>query len=250
VASVPMPPADSSTQMSIDESWWADWERADLLAAAAVETVLGSHAGPPTGMQVARVVADAVPEEGQFFLASSSVVRHVGTFAGRSLNGVSVLGNRGTSGIDGCVSTAWGAAVGEQSIGGGPSVLLIGDEAFWYDSNALAVPAEEPRPDLVIVVADNDGAGIFSTLEQGDPALATHFERVFGVPLGMDLPELTAAFGIDVVSVDDLESLRSAIDEGLGDGVHVIVMRTCSRPMEAATLHSIQDAVRQAVGNG
>ena len=250
VASVPMPPTDASAQASTDESWWADWERADLLAAAAVETVLGSHTGSPTGMQVARVVADAVPEEGQLFLASSSVVRHVGTFAGRSLNGVSVLGNRGTSGIDGCVSTAWGAAVGEQSIGGGPSILLIGDEAFWYDSNALAVPAEEPRPDLVIVVADNDGAGIFSTLEQGDSALANHFERVFGVPLGIDLPDLASAFGVGVVSVADLESLRSAIDERLGDGVHVIVIRTCARAKEAATLSSIQDAVRQAIGNG
>lgn len=244
VASVPLPPESAPN----DPTWWADWERADLLAAAAVETVLGSQAGVPTGMQVARVVADAVPEDGQLFLGSSSVVRHVGSFAGRSLNGVSVLGNRGTSGIDGCVSTAWGAAVGEQSIGGGPSVLLLGDQAFWYDSNALAVPTSESRPNLVIVVADNDGAAIFSTLEQGQAEFDPHFERVFGVPLGIRLDELSAAFGVSVTAVADLDSLRSALDDRLGDGVHVIVIRTCDRSIEAVTLRSIQDAVRQAIG--
>lgn len=246
VASVPLPPASAPN----DESWWTDWERADLLAAAAVETVLGSRSGAPTGMQVARVVADSVPEDGQLFLASSSVVRHVGSFAGRSLNRVSVLGNRGASGIDGCISTAWGAAVGEQSIGGGPAIALVGDEAFWYDSNALAVPSTEARPDLVIVVADNDGAGIFSTLEQGDEAFEQHFERVFGVPLGIRLQELSSAFGVSVVQVEDVDELRQAIDDRLGDGVHVIVTRSCARSIEAETLRSIHDAVRQAIGNG
>lgn len=246
VASVPLPPASAPN----DASWWSDWERADLMAAAAVETVLGSHSGAPTGMQIARVVADAIPEDGQLFLGSSSVVRHVGSFAGRSLNGVSVLGNRGASGIDGCISTAWGAAVGEQSIGGGPSIALVGDQAFWYDSNALAVPENEGRPDLVIVVADNDGAGIFSTLEQGDEAFEQHFERVFGVPLGIRLNELASSFGVPVTSVEDVDGLRRAIDDRLGDGMHVVVIRTCDRSLEAATLRSIHDAVRQAIGNG
>ena len=246
LASVPLPPQEAR----VDESWWADWERADLLAAAAVETVLGSHSGAPTSMQAARVVADAVPEDGQLFLGSSSVVRHVGAFAGRSLSEVSVLGNRGTSGIDGCVSTAWGAAVAAQGLGSGPSVLLLGDEAFWYDSNALAVPAQEERPDLVIVVLDNDGAGIFSTLEQGAPTYQRLFERVFGVPLGIELDTLASAYRIAVDVAEDLEQLRALLHECMGDGVHVVVLRTCDRAQEAAVLASIGDAVRQAISNG
>ena len=94
------------------------------------------------------------------------MVRHV-ELAGRSLTEVEVLGNRGASGIDGCVSTAkrcWAF-----SHWGWTELALVGDEALWYDSNALAVPATEQRPDLVIVVADNDGAGIFSTLGRASP---------------------------------------------------------------------------------
>ena len=245
LAAVPLPPAD----VQIDPTWWEAWERADLLAAAAVETVLGSHSGTPTAMQAARVVADVMPADGQLFLAASSVVRYVGSFAGRSLAGVNVIGNRGTSGIDGCVSTAWGVALGAQASGAGPAVALVGDEAFWYDSNALAVSRQEPRPDLVIVVFDNDGGGIFSTLEQGSGEFGKHFERVFGAPLGIKLAELTDAFGGHVQSVGDLDELRDALGDALGDGVRIIVLRTCDRHREASVLEGIGDAVRQAIGS-
>jgi len=245
LASVPLPPAEAAS----DPSWWESWERADLLAAAAVETVLGSAAGAPTGMQVARVVADIAPADGQLFLGASSVVRHVGSFAGRSLAGVSVVGNRGASGIDGCVSTAWGVAIGAQGAGAGPAIALVGDEAFWYDSNALAVPENEGRPDLVIVVADNDGGGIFSTLEQGAPDYATAFERVFGVPLGIELDALASAFGVQVHRATDLPSLRETLEASLGDGIQVIVVPTSDRASEARVLGEIRDAVRQAVGS-
>ena len=243
LAAVPLPPSEADT----DPQWWSAWERADLMAAAAVETVLGSRRSSMSGMEVARTVAACLGEGSQFFLGSSSVVRHVGGFAGRSLTEVEVLGNRGTSGIDGCVSTAWGAALGFQSLGGGPSVALVGDEAFWYDSNALAVPATEQRPDLVIVVADNDGAGIFSTLEQGQPAYSRHFERVFGVPMGVQIASLATSFGASVCEVNDADELATAVAERLSDGVHVVVVRTCDRGVEAELLTSVRDAVRQAI---
>ncbi|HEV8025181.1 MAG TPA: 2-succinyl-5-enolpyruvyl-6-hydroxy-3-cyclohexene-1-carboxylic-acid synthase [Candidatus Nanopelagicales bacterium] len=245
LAAVPLPP----TEARIDPQWWGAWERADLLAAAAVETVLGSDTDIPTGMHVARVVADVVPPDGQLFLAASSVVRYVGSFAGRSLAEVNVVGNRGASGIDGCVSTAWGVALGAQASGGGPAVALVGDEAFWYDSNALAVPAGELRPDLTIVVVDNDGGGIFSTLEQGAPVYEQHFERVFGVPLGIRLDELAQSYGTQVHRVEDTDQLRRTVEDCLGAGVQVIVVRTSERKREAQILEGIQDAVRQAIGS-
>jgi len=246
LAAVPLPPGEAGT----DPQWWSAWERADLMAAAAVETVLGSSSAPPSGMQLARMVASALPEDAQFFLGSSSIVRHVGSFAGSYLKEIDVLGNRGTSGIDGCVSTAWGAAIGFQALGGGSTVALVGDQTFWYDSNALAVPESEDRPDLVIVVADNDGAGIFSTLEQGSPSYEQHFERVFGVPLGVELVQLASSFGVSVVAVDQPEAISTCIQERLSDGVHVIVVRTCDRTHEASLWSSVQDAVRQAIDSG
>ena len=214
VASVPLPP----TEAEIDDAWLESWQRADVLAAAAVETALFLPDDGLTGMHVARITANAVPDGGLLFVGPSWSVRHVGSFAANTVQDAVILGNRGTSGIDGCVSTAWGAATALQRNGGAGALALMGDQTFLYDSNGLLAPAEEERPDLVIVVTDNDGGGIFSSLEQGAPEHAASFERVFGVPLGIDIAALATALGFPVVVAGTASELAAAIDDAVGLG--------------------------------
>ncbi len=245
VASVPLPPEEAE----VDEEWLESWQRADVLAAAAVETALSSASDAAlTGMHVARVVAAQVPRDGLFLVGASSPVRHVGSFAANSVQDGRVIGNRGTSGIDGCLSTAWGAASAHQRNGGAGAVALVGDQTFLYDSNGLLVPADEERPDLVIVVSDNDGGGIFSTLEQGRVIVPSVFERVFGNPLGIDIAALSATLGIPAVTVDTVAGLVEAVDDALGaGGVRIVVARTCPRDREAEILAEVQRAVDSAL---
>jgi 2-succinyl-5-enolpyruvyl-6-hydroxy-3-cyclohexene-1-carboxylate synthase len=246
VATVPLPP----TEAEIDEAWLESWQRADVLAAAAVETALFTRDDTLSGMHVARVTANAVPDGGLLFVGASWSVRHVGSFAANTVQDAVIMGNRGTSGIDGCVSTAWGAATALQRNGGAGVIALMGDQTFLYDSNGLLAPPEEERPDLVIVVSDNDGGGIFSSLEQGSPEHSDVFERVFGVPLGIDIAVLCAALGIPAVTVATSAELVVAIDDAVGlGGVRVVVTRTCTRAEEAATLVNVQRAVSEALGS-
>jgi 2-succinyl-5-enolpyruvyl-6-hydroxy-3-cyclohexene-1-carboxylate synthase len=246
VASVPLAP----TEAELDESWLEAWQRADVLAAAAVETALFSRDDALTGMHVARITANAVPDGGLLFVGASWSVRHVGSFAANTVQDAMILGNRGTSGIDGCVSTSWGAASALQRHGGSGVIALMGDQTFIYDSNGLLAPPEEERPDLVIVVSDNDGGGIFSSLEQGGPDHEGVFERVFGVPLGIDLLALCASLGIPAASAATSQELVAAIDDAVGwGGVRVVVARTSSRADEAATLVNVQRAVGEALGS-
>mgnify|MGYP006275569557 CR=1 FL=1 len=244
VASVPLPP----TQAEIDESWLESWQNADVLAAAAIETALEVQPAELTGMHVARIAAACVPDGGLLYLGASSSVRHVEAFAANTVQDAVILGNRGTSGIDGTVSSAWGAASALQRNGGAGAMALLGDQAFLYDSNGLLAPADEERPDLVLVVVDNDGGGIFSTLEQGAPEYADTFERVFGVPLGIDLVHLALTLGIPAERVDTADRLRAAIDEAIGlGGVRVVVARTCARDREAQLLADVRAAVGTAI---
>ena len=77
---------------------------------------------------------------------------------------------------------------------------------------------DEPRPDLTIVVVNDDGGGIFSTLEYGEPSRAADFERVFGTPTGTDLAALCAAHGVGHVlagSADELAAEVGAAPQGL-----------------------------------
>lgn len=246
VASVPLPP----TEADDDPLWLEAWQRADVLAAAAAETALFASDDSLTGMHVARITATAVPDGGLLFIGASWPVRHVGSFAANTVQDAVIMGNRGTSGIDGCVSTAWGAAAARQRHGGAGALALIGDHTFLYDSNALLPPPEEERPDLVIVVSDNDGGGIFSSLEQGAPEHAETFERVFGVPLSIDIPKMCESVGIPVVVATTSAELTTAIDDAVGTGgVRVVVARTCSRADEAQILLNVQRAVGEALGS-
>jgi 2-succinyl-5-enolpyruvyl-6-hydroxy-3-cyclohexene-1-carboxylate synthase len=245
VASVPLPPEAAH----YDEQWLADWQRADVLAAAAVETVMSAEGDRLSGVSVARITAQSVPESGLLFLAASSVVRHVSTFAATSIRDGSVLGNRGTSGIDGTLSTAWGSAIAHESMGGGAAIALVGDQAFWYDSNALLVPKQEERPNLTIVVSDNDGGGIFSTLEQGHLDHEEHFERVFGVPLGIDIEAFANSVGVPVQVVSDAGALTAALESAVGDGVSIIVARVMDRAEEAALVETVSIAVASALSH-
>lgn len=240
LAAVPLP---TEAEYDVDPAWVADWTEADAAAAGAVAAVLAVEGGL-TGPGVARAVAAAVPVDGLLVVGASWPVRHLEAYADGPV--AAVVGNRGTSGIDGTVSTAWGAALARG--GAGAAVALLGDLAALYDSNGLLVPADEPRPDLVYVVVDNDGGGIFGVLEQGAPEHAAHFERVFGTPHGRDLAALLSSFGVPARTVSDPADLDLALrDAAASGGVHVVVARTCSRADEVGLLTRIQAAVTDAV---
>ena len=261
VSVVPEPPAEYD---DYDDAWLDSWLAADARAAIAVSKRLDDAAGL-TGPDVARTLWDVLDSSALLLVASSWPVRHLESFARvrESDTAPLVIGNRGTSGIDGLVSTAWGAALAHQStrtainvddegmaeivsVTGGTTYALLGDLAFLHDHNGLVVGDHEPRPDLVLVVVDNDGGGIFSQLEQ---AGTEHFERVFGTPLGLDLEAVAKAVAVDgVVVVDDVTGLVDALDDATVSGsVRVIVAKVGDRESEAALLRDVQADVSAAL---
>jgi 2-succinyl-5-enolpyruvyl-6-hydroxy-3-cyclohexene-1-carboxylate synthase len=238
LSAIPLPPDDFTPE----ESWLAAWRFADEVAADIVaDQLVGSAA--LTGSAVASRVWDRAPDDALLLVAASWPVRQVEMVAGRR-TGLRVIGNRGANGIDGLVSTAWGAALAHQELGGGPALALMGDLAFLHDHNGLLVGAAEPRPDLVIVVSDNDGGGIFHQLEQGRPEHADSFERVFGTPLGRDLVAVAQAAGVAAVGVADLAGLDAALSDAVADGgVHVVVAAVPDRAAEAQLMADLRRAV-------
>jgi 2-succinyl-5-enolpyruvyl-6-hydroxy-3-cyclohexene-1-carboxylate synthase len=231
-----VPLADPS---ALDLAWTARWQAADAIAARVVTE--GLTTDQLTGPVVARVVASHAGAEDLLVVGASWPVRHVSSYAGPLR--ATCIGNRGTSGIDGVVSTAWGAALTRS---GGTTYALVGDLTAIYDRNGLLAPASEPRPRLDYVVIDNDGGGIFSSLEQGAPEFAADFERVFGTPHGADLSTLLAAPGVEVTTVDSAAGLRSALERP-AEGVRVIIARCAARADEADLIRSVQLAVDAAL---
>ena len=135
-----------------------------------------------TPYEVAGAVSRALPAEGLLVVGASSPIRDLDLMARPYVVGErrKVIANRGLSGIDGTVSTAIGAALGRPR--SSRAIALMGDVTFLHDANGLVIGPDQPRPDLTIVVVNDDGGSIFSMLEQGDPAYADRFEAVFGTP--------------------------------------------------------------------
>jgi len=200
-------------------AWLASWRRADAAARAAADAILDSGAAV-SEPRLARDLAAALPAGALLWAASSLPVRDLDLhMAPRA--GIRVLASRGASGIDGLVSSAMGAALAHQAAGGGPAVALLGDLAFLHDAPGLLLGPDEPRPDLCLVVVNNDGGGIFSDLEQA--AFAGPFERVFGTPHGADLGSLARAARLPYACLDRPADLGAAL---AGRGLRVVEVRT------------------------
>jgi 2-succinyl-5-enolpyruvyl-6-hydroxy-3-cyclohexene-1-carboxylate synthase len=200
-------------------AWLASWRAADEAARAAASAVLdrGDSLSEP---RLARDLAAALPDGALLWAASSLPIRDLDQhMAPRA--GLTVLASRGASGIDGMVSAAAGAALAHQRDGGGPAAALVGDLAFLHDAPGLFLGPDEPRPDLVLVVVNNDGGGIFSLLEQAE--FDGPFERVFGTPHGAALASLAAAAGLPAVTVDRAADLEPALH---GKGIRLVEVRT------------------------
>ncbi|ANZ37499.1 2-succinyl-5-enolpyruvyl-6-hydroxy-3-cyclohexene-1-carboxylic-acid synthase [Lentzea guizhouensis] len=187
---------------SVDQEWVQAWQSAVKNVSAAVDDLLDAEPWP-TGLHVARELTQAVPPNALLFVGSSNPIRDV-DFAGERRDDLHVHANRGAAGIDGSVSTAIGLAITH----GGPAYALMGDLTFLHDINGLMA---DHRPDLTIVVLNDDGGGIFSLLEQGAPEHDKSFERIFGTPHGADLAALCAGHRIKYSKVDSKEEFRSAL---------------------------------------
>jgi 2-succinyl-5-enolpyruvyl-6-hydroxy-3-cyclohexene-1-carboxylate synthase len=221
------------------DGWLPAWQSAATAAAATLDRLLGSNGGSSSEPGVARAVVGALPVGAALVVSSSMPVRDVERYAVPRA-GVRILANRGANGIDGVVSTAVGVAVGTVA----PTALLIGDIAFLHDSNGL-LGAPARQIDLVCVVVDNDGGGIFSFLPQATSLPGPRFEELFGTPHGLDLVAVAQALGAEARAVDaDLPGeIGAAFDKG---GIHVLVVRT-DRDANVEVHRRLDEAVAAAV---
>lgn len=210
-----------------DQGWLQLWQQAD--AAAAERVAAMTQAQGLAGLSLAHAVWQACSDE-VLVLAASQLVRDA-DLAPVSANPPDVYANRGLAGIDGTVGTALGIALATRR----PTTLLVGDVAFIHDANSLAMGVSEPKPDLRIIVGDDHGCAIFSTLEYGAPAFAGSFERVFGTDPAVDCAALAASYGVPVTRVESLSALDEALRRPV-QGVSVVVValdRSRRREQEA-----------------
>ncbi|MEM7028175.1 MAG: 2-succinyl-5-enolpyruvyl-6-hydroxy-3-cyclohexene-1-carboxylic-acid synthase [Chloroflexota bacterium] len=149
-------------------------------------------------------VLDALPEQSYLQLANSMPVRYANYIG---LNGcqIEVNANRGTSGIDGVISTAVGAALATSRL----TTVITGDLAFFYDRNALwhnHVP-----PNLRIVILNNQGGGIFKLIDGPNNLPSNTLLEFFETPHTLNAKNTASDHGCDYYFCDTADNLAQAL---------------------------------------
>lgn len=195
-----------------DESgYYATWQKQNQQA----EQFIGSYPQHPTKLtewEVIREVMQVLPNSSLSHLANSMTVRYANLF-GLPTNGatrfqemVEVFANRGTSGIDGSNSTAFGAALRSPDK---LVILITGDLAFFYDRNAFwnnYLPSN-----LRIILLNNHAGGIFRIIpgSRDQPELEEYFET----HQALTAHHLAQEFGFEYHLVQELNDLKIVFND-------------------------------------
>jgi 2-succinyl-5-enolpyruvyl-6-hydroxy-3-cyclohexene-1-carboxylate synthase len=179
---------------------------------------------------IAREIGAAIPAGTSLFVSSSRPIRDLEGFAS-ARTGVETFANRGLAGIDGNISTALGIASQRTS-----TVAVLGDLGFLHDLTGLI---HNEDINLKILVINNDGGGIFSTLSQRGVA---GFEEVFGTPHGKDLAAIASAIGVPAKTISTQADLKSELAAPI-KGVSVVVITAPDRETNADFLKKIYSQV-------
>ena len=137
-------------------------------------------------------------------LANSMAVRYANILGIPQGRQIEVFANRGTSGIDGCTSTAVGAALAQPHR---PVVLLTGDVAFFYDRNAFW--HNYPLPNLRVVLFNNHGGGIFRIID--GPRQQPELEEFFETRQALTAENTARDFNLLYFPVSSFEELEAAL---------------------------------------
>ncbi|MFC5706974.1 2-succinyl-5-enolpyruvyl-6-hydroxy-3-cyclohexene-1-carboxylic-acid synthase [Aeromonas eucrenophila] len=178
--------------------------------------------------------------EGQLFVGNSMPARLMDMLGEPGKGPSRVMTNRGASGIDGLIATAYGFAQSVEQSSDEPTTLLLGDLSALHDLNSLALLGKTSRP-LVVILLNNDGGSIFRMLPvpTGDQLLETYY----CLPHGLHFEHAAAMFGLQYRAPTTLAEFEQAYAEALEKGVTLIEIKVPSQEV-AEDLKALGSAIR------
>jgi 2-succinyl-5-enolpyruvyl-6-hydroxy-3-cyclohexene-1-carboxylate synthase len=233
---------DPRLDQGADPRWAAGWQAMQAASRRAIDAHFAADDELSEGKLFA-LLGDLIPDGAVLYAGNSMPVRDLDSFLAHSETRLRCLSNRGANGIDGVVSSALGASAASS----GPVVLVIGDVSFYHDLNGLLAAAKHGL-DLLVVLVNNDGGGIFSFLPQADTDSMEHgFELLFGTPHGLDFRPFVEGYGGHFERVDDWSSFRAATGNGLARGGLQVVEVPTERRRNVAQHRAVWRAVAEAL---
>ncbi|WP_429219243.1 2-succinyl-5-enolpyruvyl-6-hydroxy-3-cyclohexene-1-carboxylic-acid synthase [Aeromonas veronii] len=178
--------------------------------------------------------------EGQLFVGNSMPARLMDMLGETGKGPSRVMTNRGASGIDGLIATAYGFAQSIEQDSDEPTTLLLGDLSALHDLNSLALLSKASRP-LVVILLNNDGGSIFRMLPV--PTEGELLESYYRLPHGLSFEHAAAMFGLAYRAPTTLLEFEQDYRAALQHGVTLIEIRVPSEQV-ADDLKALGAAIR------
>jgi 2-succinyl-5-enolpyruvyl-6-hydroxy-3-cyclohexene-1-carboxylate synthase len=187
----------------------------------------------PLEAQVLHALVQDCAADTCVFAGNSLVIRDVDSFLSGGEKPLSLIGNRGASGIDGNVSTTLGIAAACSA----PVVGLLGDLALYHDMNGLLATRSLKA---TLIVFNNGGGGIFDYLAQ---ARLPQFERYWLTPTSLDVAQIARLYDLGYHSVSTVDAFRQAFRQALDSNRTDLIEVSVDRQQSVALHKAYWDAV-------
>ena len=184
---------------SVDDNYLHKWREFEDRSKRAIAEFEGKNSFSET--VAAKEILQSIPSHSNLHLSNSMPVRYADMFGVN--NSIECFSNRGTSGIDGCTSTALGTSLISDKL----NVLITGDLAFLYDRNAFFHNYQTPN--LRIVILNNQGGGIFRLID--GPANLPELEEYFETRHNRTAKYICDENGLEYITADRLQDLNNKL---------------------------------------
>ncbi|WP_393936303.1 2-succinyl-5-enolpyruvyl-6-hydroxy-3-cyclohexene-1-carboxylic-acid synthase [Aeromonas rivipollensis] len=174
--------------------------------------------------------------QGQLFVGNSMPARLMDMLGETGKGPSRLMTNRGASGIDGLIATAFGFSLSSDE----PTTLLLGDLSALHDLNSLALLGKGSRP-LVVILLNNDGGSIFRMLPV--PTKDALLETYYCLPHGLHFEHAAAMFGLHYRAPTTLAEFEQDYATALEKGVTLIEIKVPSNEV-AEDLKALGSLIR------
>ncbi|NNC96422.1 MAG: 2-succinyl-5-enolpyruvyl-6-hydroxy-3-cyclohexene-1-carboxylic-acid synthase [Chitinophagales bacterium] len=192
---------------SDDSSYKQRWKKRDIFTRERGHRYISSKA-TWSDLTAFNHIVKHIPDKSQVQWGNSTPIRYAQLF--RFERSLSHFANRGTSGVDGCVSTGCGAAFANHNE---IVSIICGDITFLYDSNALW--NQNLTNNIRIIVINNSGGGIFRMIE--GPDSTSSLEKFFEAKHNISIEYIAQAFGIDYLRSSNANELTASLQDLYSD---------------------------------
>jgi len=184
------------------------WKKLDKLASSRINEFFKSNINEFNEFNVIKKIIEYLPNNINLHIGNSTVIRYFSLLSSKFLKdkNIKAYSNRGTSGIDGILSTA----VGHSLVSKRMNVVILGDLSFIYDHDAIMNNyIYDNLSNIKIIVLNNNGGGIFDLIE--GPSFFKEKNKYFNTPQSYPIEKIVSGF--EYIFISSFSSFQEKIEK-------------------------------------